>query len=248
MSRFARGTVKWVGPAVGARVFTAMACAALVFIAQQAPASMITYGFDGIIDKVSNVGDITIGKQQLSVQITDEGSNQVKFKFFNTGTDQSTIAEIYFDDDAPFLDYTKFVDPDHFDYSDKDSQTGIHFTKGSSPPDLPRGGQDFESVFSADAGNNAPQFGVNAAEPGEWVSLLFTLKGKSYDELKEGISKGDFRMGLHVVNYASGGSESFVNGPPQVPEPSSMILLGLTAIGMGGYARCRKRFQKSDPA
>ncbi len=43
---------------------------------------------------------------------------------------------------------------------------------------------------------------------------------------------------MHVINFESGGSESFVNNP--VPVPAAVWLLGSGLLGLVGVARRRK--------
>jgi len=56
------------------------------------------------------------------------------------------------------------------------------------------------------------------------------------DDVLDWLQSGELRVGLHVINFDSGGSESFVNEP--VPEPGS---LGLLCLSIGGLALLRRR-------
>ena len=89
--------------------------------------------------------------------------------------------------------------------------------------------------FSADSDPPIPSSGVEP--PDEWLGVVFLLNGGGngdvYDVLDE-LDTGILRIGIHVQSFngIDGDSESFVN----VPEPASMLLLGL-----GWLALRRKR-------
>lgn len=180
---------------------------------------------------------------QLSVDVTDEGSGQVRFTFNNAlGGLASSIAEIYFDD-GTLLGIAQVVNP-----------TGVSFSQGASPPDLPGGNAltpDFQTTagFLADAGNQAPTDGVN---PGEWVAIIFDLiNGQTFADtiaaLALGGADGGLRIGLHVIALSDGGSESYVNGPINpVPLPAGLVLFlsGLAGVGFLG----RFKAKRSEPA
>jgi hypothetical protein len=94
---------------------------------------------------------------------------------------------------------------------------------------------DVNLGFSADSDPPPPSWGVEP--PDEWLGVVFLLDGVGdgdvHDVLDE-LDNGILRIGIHVQSFngIDGDSESFVN----VPEPASMLLLGL-----GGLALRRKR-------
>jgi len=177
--------------------------------------------------------DCAIGEAQLTVDVSDAGSNTVLFEFFNTGPDQSTISEIYFDDGSLLAIAS-------IDKTGKDALLGVSFSAGANPPNLPGGNNiapPFVATtdFSADADNPAPQWGVNI---GESVGITYTLQGtQTFTDVINELTTGQLRIGLHVTNFVSKGSESFVNNP--VPVPAAVWLFGSGLLGLVGVARRR---------
>ncbi len=187
-----------------------------------------TFSFDCITDNLA--GDCQIGESQLLVDITDAGNNMVDFTFSNSGTSNSTISEIYFDD-GTLLGITSIAT----------SSAGVKFSPGATPPDLPGGnavGFEVTAGFLADADNPAPKKGVNI---GEWVTISFSLiNGKTYQDTIDAMGT-ELRIGLHVINFDSGGSESFVapSGVSEVPVPAAAWLFSSALLGLAGVSRKR---------
>jgi hypothetical protein len=59
-----------------------------------------------------------------------------------------------------------------------------------------------------------------------------TLAGGDFDDLLS-----DLRVGVHVIGYESGGSESFVAAA--VPEPHAALVFGVGALVVGAVLRRR---------
>jgi len=201
----------------------------LVYCALIATASAsITYTFGGITN--NDPGDTAIGETQLSMELSDPGGGQAFFTFYNDGPEQSTISEIYFDD-GTLLSLAGIVE-----------SSGVDFSVGGSPPVLPGGNAldpDFETSFMVSADNPAPQKGV---DPGESIGLLFNLQGGlTYADVVGAIGDGDLRIGLHVINFESGGSEAFTT--TVVPAPGALILgsLGTLIVAASRTIRNKKR-------
>ena len=197
-------------------------------------AGAATLGFDCITN--NNIGNCAIGESQLTVDVTDVGSGKIQFSFYNTGSEQSTISEVYFDD-GTLLGIAGLIDAD--DGSGGDS--GVDFSQGANPPDLPGGNTltppfQVTAGFLADADNPAPKWGVS---PGEWLGIVFDLQaGGTFADVLTELGTGELRIGIHVINFASGGSESFVNSP--VPVPAAVWLFGSGLVGLAGIARRKK--------
>lgn len=113
----------------------------------------------------------------------------------------------------------------------------VDFTPDASPVNLPGGNSiGFVSAASASADPPAPRNGIGWQNQdqtsGQSGAFTLVLSG-----LLDPIA--DFRVGVHVISFASGGSESFVSTP--VPEPSTALLLGTGLLGLAFWGRKRLR-------
>lgn len=188
----------------------------------------VPYGFTNISN--NNAGDAAIGEAQLHLEVTTEG-NKVLFTFTNTGPAASSITDIYFDDDVPLVLFDQFI-----------ASSGVAFSEGANPPNLP-GGSDplyhFSSNYGYDSDSPTQPKGVN---PGESLGILFNYSNSSnFDTIIAALNNGSMRLGLHVQGFATGGSESYINDPATVPEPTTMLLFGIGLIGIAG---ARRKFKK----
>ena len=198
----------------------------------------------------NNAGDVAIGQNQLSVDVMDLGfnaatnANQVSFKFSNDGPEDSSIVQIYFDDGS-LLGLSSLIDADDGIGGDP----GVDFSPGASPPDLP-GGQNANPPFQVTAGfltdaDNQGGKQINGVNPGEMLTVIFDLQGtQDFADVIDELSTGDLRIGIHVQGYASGGSESFINDPDPIPEPSQYALLA-AGVGLAILARRKQKAQNS---
>jgi hypothetical protein len=191
-----------------------------------APARAVTIGFECLTN--NDPGDCAIGESQFSVDVTDQGGGIVRFHFTNAGPDASVLSEVYFDDGS-LLALSNVIDG-----------PGVDFEPDASPPDLP-GGEEAIPPFEVTEGflaESVPSPVVNGAGPNEWVKIDFTLQGgQSFADVISELTSGELRIGIHVIGFASGGSESFINTP--VPEPSTALLLGGGLVGVGLLRRGR---------
>lgn len=217
-------------------VRTAGVLAGMVLGGMSLAAQAVTLDFYCITN--TSASNCAIGEAQLAVDVTSYSGNQVLFTFTNTGSAQSTISEIYFDD-GTLLGISSLIDKDNGVGGDPN----VDFSPGGNPPNLPGGNNIFPAFqvtagFLADADNPAPTWGVS---PGQWLGIVFNLQsGGTYGDVLAELANGDLRIGMHVINFANGGSESFVNNPFVVPLPAAVWLLGSGLLGLGAIGRRRK--------
>jgi hypothetical protein len=191
------------------------------------PASALPLGFACITGNLA--GDCTIGEAQLAVDVTDEGGGQVRFTFTNAGPDATSITDVYFDDGS-LLGIAQIVNGPGVDFSQMATPTNLPGANNVSPPFQTTAG------FSADSNPAVQPNGVN---PGESLAIIFDLMGgQTYADVLNDLATGTLRIGIHVQGYASGGSESFVNG--SAPEPGTALLLGAGLV-LAASRRLRRR-------
>lgn len=197
-------------------------------------ASADTFTFVNITN--NDVMDAAIGEAQLSVDVEAEGLAQVRFTFHNTGTDAASVTDVYFDD-GTLLGIAQIIDSDDGTGGD----AGVDFSPGASPPNLP-GGETLTPPFQVTAGflaDSDPAVQANGVNPGETLVIIFDLQsGSTFADVLADLNSGALRIGIHVQGYASGGSESYVNGLNQVGEPGSV---GIGALALAALLRIRRR-------
>lgn len=199
-----------------------IAALVLVFSSWTSGAGAATYGFGCLTGNVA--GDCAIGESQLSVDVQDLGGGSVRFLFANAGPAVSSISEIYFDDGSLLVLSSVLDGP------------GVDFEPGASPPNLP-GGSLATPPFVVTQGflaESVPSPSQNGVRPGEWVAIDFSLQGvQTYNDVLSELGDGTLRIGIHVIAFASGGSESFLH----VPEPGLGSLLGLLILALAPLRR-----------
>ncbi len=174
---------------------------------------------------------------QFLAEVTANGG-QVDFKISNAGLIASSICDIYFDD-GTLLDLASI---------NWGSQTGVAFDDPATPGDLPSGNTaspPFVTTQDFSADSNSPHLAANGVNPGEWVTITFSLQGgQTFNDTITALNDGSLRIGLHVQAIGTtGGSDGFVNnGGGKFPDGGATVgLLGcaLTALGLVGR-RLRK--------
>ena len=213
--------------------------AMVVILSAEARAEL--FGFAAI---TNNSGVSSTYAQQLAVDVTDPGGNQVLFTFYSDGPASSlydvpspiagAITDIYFDDSAGLL---------AFDSIFGDSGAGVTFVNsgaGTSPVNLPAGNTvvpPFVATqpLSVESDPNPPVNGVN---PGEYVALLYDIVSGDYAGVRNALLSGfagadTLRIGMHVRGIDPTGvnqSDSFI----MTPVPGAVIL-GLLGLGIAGW-------------
>ncbi|MBW2540162.1 MAG: hypothetical protein JRE27_11230, partial [Deltaproteobacteria bacterium] len=184
----------------------------------------------------NDVDDAAIGEDQLWVDVTDPGAGQVLFTFGNTGLEDCSIADVYFDD-GTLLKLASLIDAD-----ENGGDSGVDFSQDkTSPGNLPAGESIYPffvttAGFLADSDSPVQPNGVN---PGETLGVMFSLQGsQTYNDTIAALGDGSLRIGIHVQGFASGGSESFVN---TVPDASIMFLLAPSLIALALFSRKKSR-------
>jgi hypothetical protein len=222
----------------------------LVCLPAESRAELHTYGFAAVTS--NSIADVAIGERQLFVDVSDElnGShltNQVLFTFRNVGPEDSSIARVYFDDGA-LLTLAQILD------TGSTGEGEVYFKADAKPGNLPAGQEaDFGATMSDGA---LPPPSKNGINPGESLGILCNIintPGAGYDspppdgvvdfsDVIRAIDRGftdpvptnSLRIGVHVIAFADGKSESFVNNPPRVPLPAA-ALLGSMGLGVAGW-------------
>jgi hypothetical protein len=205
-------------------VFRAVAFVAAALLASASSAeAAVSYSFTGVSN--NNATNTAIGEANLSMMVSDNGGGFVRFDFYNSGPEASSI-----------------VTP----ISQIINGSGVSFSTWATPGNLP-GGNDvgFDATRGLTADSDSPKVPQNGVNPGETLGVVLQLNnGNNYGDVLTALADSSLRVGLHVQAFAGGGSESFVNNPgggtpPAVPEPSTLAIFGLGALFAGRRMRRR---------
>jgi hypothetical protein len=216
----------------------------LVLCGLVSPAAAIeTYSFDCITSNDPTGASGAAGERALFVDVSPTGDDsQVLFTFRNEGTtgpyDSFYIDGVYFYDGV-LLKISSLIDAD--DGSDGDPN--VDFSGGTNPDHLPGFDLDTYKLVTGytldvnDAADSDPSRTVGGVQPGEWLGVVFELRGNAvYADVINGLNDGTILIGLKVQGFGPY-SEGFVNGEP-LPVPGAVVL---SAIGIAGIAWLRGR-------
>ena len=188
-------------------------------------------GFENITGNSSL--SATAGEAQLyaDVALSPSDPSLVRFCLFNDGPVASVIKSVHFDDALGLLG-------DLIDVSG----SGVQFSLDDGPVNLPGGNPvGFDTDFSLSADSPAPKWGLN---PGDVLYLTFGLAADAnLAAVQAALASDELRIGMHVIAYPNGRSESFVSSfhtqPQQVTEPGLLAFMGLGLLGLAAWRRAQ---------
>ena len=203
-------------------------------VAVLAPAAhAVVFGFQGIT--LNNPADVAIGTAQLTPGCdVAQCRHRCCSRFTMSAPGQSVIEQVFFEQGV--LGSLASITNRPAYPSARICQSGQPAGGQLAEPEVRRG-------LRAGADSPAPFNGVNnTLSDSETLGLLFNLAGgKTFSDVLSGLGDSSFRVGVHVIAYSSGGSESFINGPISIgiPDPATAALLLVGAVG-GGLLRRRR--------
>ena len=210
-------------------LFAAVATLPLMFSAHTAEALQFSFA------DIDGAGQGPAFASQVTVDSVTAGAGQVGFKItsatLGSGDIFGLIKQVNFDDSSNLLgDFDSFIPTNAVDFE-------------VSLKNLPQGNNvSFNSTdgFQAKpppAGRNA-----NSIRPGDMLTIVFALAaGISLADIDLALGNGDLRLGIHVISFDDGSSDTLVTGTSTVtpvPLPATLPLL-LGALAFVGFF-CRR--------
>jgi len=168
---------------------------------------------------------------QLSMDVAASSEESVSLTFMNTGSVGSEIREIYF--------YTSNdLDPSaHITLSSIINGPGVNFNDGGrngvNPSNLPAGSSLLPDYSVATAVDSR-----KGIDPGEYLTLTLDYADPHYDFI-DMLQSGQLVVGIHAAKIQGVSSVSYLN---VIPEPTSVLLVGLTA---SSYVFVRRRLVRT---
>jgi len=165
---------------------------------------------------------------QLSMDVADSAEGSVSLTFMNTGSFGSEIREIYF--------YTSndFDSSANITLGDIINGPGVNFNDGGrngvNPSNLPAGSTLLPDYSVATAVDSR-----QGIAPGEYLTLTLNYAVPPYSFI-DMLHSGQLVVGIHAAKIQAVSSVSYLN---VIPEPTSVLLIGLTA---SFYVFVRRRF------
>jgi len=196
------------------------------FLLHAVAAEAETYAFNPI-HYANNEFAQSVGGQ-LSMIVDDSAEGSVSLTFMNTGSVGSEIREIYF--------YTaNDLDPSaNITLGGIINGPGVNFDDGGrngvNPSNLPAGSTLLPDYYVATAVDSS-----KGVDPGEYLTLTLNYAAPSYSFI-DMLQSGQLLVGIHAAKIQGVSSVSYLN---IIPEPTSVLLVGLTA---SSYVFVRRRF------
>lgn len=186
-----------------------------------------TVGFNCIT--YNNSVDCNTGESQFYADITEADEDKILFTFQNNGSQESFIADIYFDSEYS-LEVYSLIDADDGNGGDMN----VDFSEGATPKNLPAA-KSLDDPFVSSFGFQNDPGAANGIQINETLGILFLLTSDlSYEDLLTDLMNGSFKTGIHGQGFEDGGSESFTNTITTVPLPISFWLFGSGLLALLG--------------
>jgi hypothetical protein len=190
----------------------------------------------------NNATNAAIGEAQLSLGGMGFGPGLVLLFLKNDGPNACSITDVYFDNGGSSTCFDTIVslwDRDDF-LMGFPGHPGVDFSLGAAPPDLPNGSSVGFAATLGFTADSDPPIVANGVNPGEFLGVVIRLlPNKTFADLWDAFEGGTMRVGVHVQGFVGGGSEAFVTTGGEIPEPTTVALLGAGVLSLA--MRNRKR-------